>query len=253
MKVLVINGSPKGENSNTIRLTDAFLQGMKNVGDVAVETVTLVKEKINPCCGCFSCWGATPGKCVISDGMDAIREKILQADVIIESFPLYFFGMPAQMKAFTDRMMPFTEAYCGESAEGKTDSLHAMRYGITSKKMIVISTCGYTDTVRIYEALEKEYNCICGPNGYTFLTCPQGELFHVEQLAELTNARLKLFTKAGEEWMHSGCVKEAVRQELCQPMIPKRAFEMVLKANWQAAKEEYDRKSGLRDGGNVSE
>lgn len=29
MKVLVINGSPKGDNSNTLKLTNALLEGIK--------------------------------------------------------------------------------------------------------------------------------------------------------------------------------------------------------------------------------
>ncbi len=31
MKVLVLNGSPKGERSNTYRLTSAFLEGLRQV------------------------------------------------------------------------------------------------------------------------------------------------------------------------------------------------------------------------------
>ena len=37
MKVLVLNGSPKGERSNTYRLTGAFLEGLRQVQQAEVE------------------------------------------------------------------------------------------------------------------------------------------------------------------------------------------------------------------------
>ena len=44
MKVLVINGSPKGEKSNTMNLTRAFLEG---AGYNDAETVDVSKLNIN--------------------------------------------------------------------------------------------------------------------------------------------------------------------------------------------------------------
>lgn len=88
MKVLVLNGSPKGEKSNTLNITKAFLDGFS--ADTEVEYITVKKETIKPCMGCFSCWSRTPGECVIKDDMQKIYEKINSADIIIESFPLYF-------------------------------------------------------------------------------------------------------------------------------------------------------------------
>ena len=103
MKVLVLNGSPKAERSNTLNITKAFLKGFP--ADTEVEQVNLYKKDIKPCLGCFSCWSRTPGQCVIKDDMQDIYEKIKAADIVIESFPLYFFGMPSQMKATTDRCL----------------------------------------------------------------------------------------------------------------------------------------------------
>ena len=48
MRVFVINGSPKGSKSNTLRLTDAFLSGL---GDAEVRTVTLRDTDLKPCLG----------------------------------------------------------------------------------------------------------------------------------------------------------------------------------------------------------
>ena len=47
MKVLVLNGSPKGEKSNTLNITKAFLDGFS--ADTEIEYITVKKETIKPC------------------------------------------------------------------------------------------------------------------------------------------------------------------------------------------------------------
>ncbi len=89
MRVLVLNGSPRAERSNTLRLTKAFLEGFPS--GTETEIVHLGELNIKPCMGCFSCWTKTAGECVIRDDMQAPYPKIASADIMIESFPLYFF------------------------------------------------------------------------------------------------------------------------------------------------------------------
>lgn len=65
MKILVINGSPKGSGSNTYKLTKAFLAGMEESAEAADETfeaeeIQVNQREIRPCLGCFSCWSKTP-------------------------------------------------------------------------------------------------------------------------------------------------------------------------------------------------
>ncbi len=94
MSILVLNGSPKAEKSNTMRLTNNFLEG---AGWKEIEIIHLVNKEIRNCTGCFSCWNKTPGKCVIKDDMSEILEKIISADTIIWSFPLYYYNVPGIM------------------------------------------------------------------------------------------------------------------------------------------------------------
>ena len=74
MKILVINGSPKGDRSNTYKLAKAFLAGMEEgakagEGSFEVEEIQVNRQDIHPCLGCFSCWSKTPGVCCIKDDM----------------------------------------------------------------------------------------------------------------------------------------------------------------------------------------
>ena len=103
MRVLVLNGSPKGDKSNTYRLTSAFLDGLRQTQPVEAETIEVGKLHLLPCRGCFACWSKTPGKCVLQDDMAGVIGKILAADVLIWSFPLYYFSIPGQLKLLIDR------------------------------------------------------------------------------------------------------------------------------------------------------
>ena len=90
MKILLINGSPKGKNSNSLKLAKSFIEGLReetdNSEEVSVEELQVASLNIGPCKGCFSCWKKTPGKCIIQDDMSMVIEKQLEANVIIWSF-----------------------------------------------------------------------------------------------------------------------------------------------------------------------
>ena len=139
MNILVINGSPKGEKSSTYRLTRAFLDGMSAREDrngeplPKIETLEIGKLTIRPCLGCFSCWNKTPGECCIRDDMRMVIEKLLWADVTIWSFPLYYFGLPGQLKNLIDRQLPMTLPFM--NAETDRDAMTG--YSLTDRCMIL--------------------------------------------------------------------------------------------------------------------
>ena len=108
MKILVLNGSPKGERSNTMELTKAFCEGIGQRVEIQTEIVPVYQKKIQDCLGCFRCWSVTPGTCCLQDDVAGIIEQILEADLIIWSFPLYYFGLPSRLKALMDRQLPMS-------------------------------------------------------------------------------------------------------------------------------------------------
>ena len=106
MKVLGIMGSPRiGGNSDI--LLDEALAGAKAAG-AEVEKIILDKKKIAGCKDCKKCNEA--GICVLKDDMLEIHKKILDADAIIHSVPVYFWSMTSQMKAYLDRWCAFFDA-----------------------------------------------------------------------------------------------------------------------------------------------
>ena len=108
MKILVFNGSPKGERSDTMCITRAFLAGMQSAGQQEVKMITAVEQHVEYCTGCFSCMH-NGGTCIHDDDMRGILEEILKSDLLIFSFPLYCYGMPAPLKAIVDRILPLSK------------------------------------------------------------------------------------------------------------------------------------------------
>ena len=117
-KILLINGSPKGKKSNTYKLANAFIEGLKEEQkELEVEEIYVNKLELNSCLGCFSCWNKTPGQCVIKDDMPGVIEKLLWADITIWSFPLYYFSVPGKLKTMIDRQLPMVLPFMDKSAE----------------------------------------------------------------------------------------------------------------------------------------
>ena len=105
MKILVLNGSPKRDKSDTMHITRAFLNGMKEAAPQDIHIIHTIDQHIESCTGCFSCM-RNGGSCIHNDDMKAILEEILNSDLLIWSFPLYCYGMPAPLKALLDRTLP---------------------------------------------------------------------------------------------------------------------------------------------------
>lgn len=99
-KVVVISTSLRARSNSDI-LVDKFIEGAKDAGN-DIEKITLKDKDIRFCRGCFAC--AELKKCVINDDVNAIMEKVLNADVVVWATPIYYYEMSGQMKTLIDRM-----------------------------------------------------------------------------------------------------------------------------------------------------
>lgn len=133
MKVVGVLGSPRIKGNSDI-LLDQALVGAKDAG-ANVEKIILVSKSISGCLDCKKC--NETGICAIEDDMQEIHKKILEADAIIHSVPVYFFSMTAQMKAYLDRWCAFFDAQWNWQ-EKYTSKM-------TEKKIGLIAVCGSPD------------------------------------------------------------------------------------------------------------
>lgn len=99
-KILILSGSPrKGGNSDL--LCNEFMRGAKDAGN-EVEKIRVAEKKIGFCAGCYYCQ-KSGGTCAIKDDMADVLQKMIDADVIVLSSPVYFYSIDAQLKALIDR------------------------------------------------------------------------------------------------------------------------------------------------------
>ncbi len=225
MKILVLNGSPKGEQSNTLCLTRSFLEG---TGWTDVEIIDVTKTDIKACLGCFACWSKTPGKCVIKDDMNEVLSKMITADIIIWSFPLYYFNVPGGMKNLIDRQLPLNLPFMAQGVEGGG---HPSRYDLSQQKHILLSTCGFWTPKGNYESVNAMFDRFIGKDRYISICCGQGELFRVPELKARTDAYLEIVRRAGTEYAAGGILPET-QSELEEPLYPREVFEKMADASW---------------------
>ena len=99
-KVIVISTSLR-PGSNSDMLADQFIEGARIAGN-EVEKIALADKNIQFCKGCLACQKL--GRCVISDDVNDIMAKVLEADVVCWATPIYYYEMSGQMKTLIDRM-----------------------------------------------------------------------------------------------------------------------------------------------------
>lgn len=226
MRVLVIQASPKGDGGHTAVLTRAFLSGFPE--GTEVETLELRRLSIRPCLGCLGCWTKTPGKCVQSDDMEKIYAAIARADVIVESFPLYFYGLPGTLKTMMDRCLPYTRAYGWSKG-----TQHELRDpNMLDKRLVLISTCWHTGIEQLYAAVRAEYDLICGKK-YDTIFCPQGELFVIDACRRQKEAYLADVRLAGSEVAQGLRIQPETQKRLDRPILSDATFERITRPHWQ--------------------
>lgn len=102
-KIVGIKGSPR-TSSNSYNLLSAALNGIKSnqTGQqLEVEIIEPSRLDIHPCRACFACY--EDGKCIIDDQMQPLYSLFNTADILLVSTPVFFNGIPAQLKALIDR------------------------------------------------------------------------------------------------------------------------------------------------------
>ncbi len=225
MKVLLINGSPKMERSNSLKLTRAFLEGWSKVDELEVEEVVVEKMEIMSCQGCLNCWKRTPGKCMFKDEMSACIDKYMAADVLIWSFPLYFYSLPGKLKMFLDRTCCTNRPVIADRTDGIGNGTHASRYDKAHQRNILISTCGHVSDKGNYKAVEDQFDLCLGFRNYTTLFCGQGEMLALPFLKDRADVYLGYVREAGEDYGRYGVILPKTREKLDELIMPKEEFE----------------------------
>lgn len=188
---------------------------------------------IKPCLGCFVCWNKTPGSCCLHDDMAGVIDRILWADCVIWSFPLYYFSVPGLLKTLIDRQLPMTLPFMSRDA---ASGGHPSRYDMSGKRYVVISTCGFYTAEGNYDGVNAMFDHLCGKNNYTAIYCGQGELFRVPDLHDRTDTYMDTVRRAGKEFC-DGAVSSETGAKLRELLFPREVFWAMADASWGIEKD----------------
>ena len=100
-KMLAILGSPR-KNGNASKMLD-YAIGMATSKGYDIDYVNVYEKDIAYCRGCMKC--KTLGKCINSDDLDDIRNKLIQSDLVVICSPTYFANITAPLKNMFDRLV----------------------------------------------------------------------------------------------------------------------------------------------------
>ncbi|MDD1657299.1 MAG: flavodoxin family protein [Methanomicrobiales archaeon] len=165
MKILGINASPKGKESQTLRLVNAVLEGARDAG-AETELVDLCQLEIEYCTACGVCYET--GECTLIDDFPDLFELMMGADGIVLGSPNYIDSVTAPLKAAFDRMADaihcqmFSGKYgCSVCTAGGSNEMEVVGYmnrvltslGATTIGGVGVAFQGNPD--RILPAIEK--------------------------------------------------------------------------------------------------
>lgn len=97
MNITIVYGTQR--QSCTYNITQRLIS---KIGNPEVKEVILPKELPEFCISCFKCFSDENASCTHDKYVKPIREKLLWADVIVLTSPVYSFHVSGQMKVFLD-------------------------------------------------------------------------------------------------------------------------------------------------------
>ena len=223
MKILVFNGSPKKEKSDTLHIARAFLDGMKEAAPQEIRIVNVIDQHIEFCSGCLACM-RNGGVCQHKDDMRVILEQILASDLLLFSFPLYCYGMPAMLKNLIDRTLPLSSM-----AMQKVDDRyeHVGQADFSHLSYLMICGCGFPNSTHNFEPAVAQFKLMF-PSNHTIITVPESPMFNAPEAAVVTVPRLELIRKAGRQYSESGTIDTELLAEIGSPMIPEETYAKIV-------------------------
>ncbi len=227
MKILGINGSPRGPQSQTLRLVNGVLNGAREAG-AEVELVDVCGLHIEYCNGCQVCYQR--GECVKKDDFAELYRKMLASDGIVLGSPNYINSITAQLKTLLDRMADaihcqmFAGKYgCAVSTAGGSGAEEVVEYLNSVLQILGANTVGGVGVVlgpdpevivpaerHAYELGRRLVEAIRNRTTY-----PEQEEIHAamtERMRRLVMANKDRWHHEYEHWQKIGLIPERIEE-----------------------------------------
>jgi hypothetical protein len=240
-RILVLNGSPRDEKSNTHVILTPFTEGMREAG-AEVETLVVRDLDIGFCRGCHTCWWVTPGVCCQEDDMTEVLEKFQEADYVIYATPLYHFGMAAKIKALMERTLPLIDARLVHRGDRTS---HDVR-GTVRKlpRFVLVSNCGFPEKVH-FGALVEQFRHLTGGRGpAASILIPAGEALGRRYApGDWFDWFYDSLRQAGRELVTQGRFSPETEEALARPLVPADLYVTGANAGLDATLAEIERRA----------
>jgi multimeric flavodoxin WrbA len=229
MKILAINGSPRGKAGYTQFLINTLFEGAERAG-AHCETLELSSYAITPCAGCHACQKKEHYlKCIYAekDDVSMLFDRMRAADILIYATPIYIFTMTGLMKTFLDRI-----ASTGDSSlpalSGSGLFFHHIDKKLLSKPFVLL-TCQdnfESETSKNVISYFQSFSHFHDAPLVGILTRTSGALAGHGKNPEKEKNYPKIiqaheaFRKAGKELAQNGTISRSTQKIAAQPIIP---------------------------------
>lgn len=162
MRAVLLNGSPR--KGNTCAALHALKTGFVLIDGLEVVEINASKLQISPCIACGAC--EKREGCVLDDQTNEVMEEILRADVLVFALPVYWWGIPAQLKLIIDKFYSRMERFA------------------QVKKLVGVLMVGQLSTDNIqYELIHQQIACISDYLGWEVIFSKAYSAYDPEDLA----------------------------------------------------------------------
>lgn len=220
-KILLINGSPKGKASNTFKLTQSFLKGLNKHNEYEIEEILCSQVNVNDCMGCFYCWKNEEGQCALKDDMTSIFKKYISADIVIWSFPNYFYGMPSSAKRIMDRLLPLY--YQNLATDDNCTTYHLRRHKLEEQKYLLFCSCGLYNTKENIDGIKKQFELLYGDK-CDMLFCSESQLLSNSFMDYCTSRYLAALEEEGSRYPTTFRFSSEIKDVFETPFLPIQDF-----------------------------
>lgn len=129
MKILTVHGSPDTDG-NSAKLLNACISGMNEIEGTQVESINIYDYDVAPV------WKDYFGDVMrketdkVKDDMSVLISKMLDADLIVLSSPVYWYSVSGKMKLFLDRWSDLINPDWSSRLKGKGLALLSTHSGV---------------------------------------------------------------------------------------------------------------------------
>ena len=188
-----------------------------------IRLIHVIDQQIEFCSGCFACM-RNGGICRHDDDMRVILEEILASDLLVFSFPLYSYGMPAMLKNLIDRTLPLSSMAMQKVGERYE---HVGQADFSHLKYLMICGCGFPNSAQNFEPAVAQFKLMFCQNS-TVITVPESPMFNAPEAAVVAVPRLELVREAGRQYAGEGRIDAGLLAQIGSPMIPEETYAAIV-------------------------